>query len=102
MLGNGMHIHASLVDQDGKNIFAGKEINDRLHHAIGGVLETLYESMLIFAPSPHAWRRFEPHMFVPMGKFWATENRSVAVRVPQLTERISASNTALPVLKANP
>ncbi len=86
--GNGMHLHASLVDRDGHNIFAGSgDLNAPLRHAIGGILETLYEGMLIFAASPHAWRRLEPHMFVPMGKFWAVENRSVVARVPQLTDR---------------
>ena len=100
--GNGMHIHASLVDKDGKNIFAGRQVNEPLRHAIGGVLETLYESMLIFAPSPHAWRRFEPHMFVPMGKFWAIENRSVAVRVPQLTDKDKRIEHRVAGAEANP
>ena len=100
--GNGMHIHASLVDQDGNNIFAGKQVGETLKHAIGGVLETLYEGMLIFAPSPHAWRRLEPHMFVPMGKFWAVENRSVLARVPQLSDKDKRIEHRIAGADANP
>ena len=100
--GNGMHIHASLVDQEGNNVFAGKEVNAALRHAIAGVLETLYEGMLIFAPSPHAWRRLEPNMFVPMGKFWAVENRSVLARVPQLTDKDKRIEHRIAGADANP
>ena len=100
--GNGMHIHASLLDKDGKNIFAGQGVNECLKHAIGGLLDTLYEGMLIFAPSHHAWRRLEPHMFVPMGKYWAVENRSVLARVPQLTDKNKRIEHRVAGADANP
>ena len=100
--GNGMHIHASLTDHKGRNIFAGTQVNTPLQHAIGGVLETLYEGMLIFAPSHHAWRRLEPHMFVPMGKYWAVENRSVLARVPQLTNEDKRIEHRIAGADANP
>ena len=100
--GNGMHVHASLVDGEGNNIFAGKEVNEPLRHAIGGLLDTLYQAMLIFAPNPNAWRRLEPHMFVPMGKFWAVENRSVTVRVPQLTDKDKRVEHRVAGADANP
>ena len=100
--GSGMHIHTSLVDDQGRNIFAGQEVNPALKQAIGGILETLFEGMLIFAPSPHAWRRLEPHMFVPMGKFWAVENRSVLARVPQLTNQNKRIEHRIAGADANP
>ena len=100
--GNGMHVHASLVDKSDKNIFAGKDLNAPLKHAIGGLLETFYEGMLLFAPSPHSWRRLEPHMFVPMGKFWAVENRSVLARIPQLTDNNKRIEHRISGADANP
>jgi glutamine synthetase len=100
--GNGMHLHTSLVDSDGQNVFAGTEVGTALKHAIGGLMETLFEAMLIFAPSAHAWRRLEPHMFVPMGKFWAVENRSVLVRVPQLTDQDKRIEHRVAGAEANP
>jgi len=82
--GNGMHIHASVYDQDGNNIFSGGNDsgNSRLHHAVGGVLAALPESMAIYAPNVNSYRRFMPNSSVPMNRTWGVNNRSVAVRIP--------------------
>lgn len=41
-------------------------------------------------------------MFVPMGKFWAVENRSVTVRVPQLTDKDKRVEHRVAGADANP
>jgi glutamine synthetase len=84
--GSGLHIHISLLDKDGNNIFAGtsKEGNfsDRLRHAIGGLGETMTESMAIFAPNANSYRRHAPGNFVPATPSWGPNHRGVAVRIP--------------------
>lgn len=82
--GSGMHIHLSLVDENGKNVLAPdyKDADQTLSNAIGGLQATLAESMAIFAPNINAWRRFGPDLFVPVTKDWGVNNRSVAFRVP--------------------
>ncbi|MGH6948304.1 MAG: glutamine synthetase family protein [Kiloniellales bacterium] len=85
--GSGLHIHVSLYDKKGRNVFAGEDGSDPrgsdlLRHGIGGVLELLPESMSFLAPNVNSFRRFEPNIFVPITRSWGYENRSVALRVP--------------------
>ena len=82
--GNGLHMHVSLLDKAGNNVFDGGEAiaSDTLRHAIGGVLEVLPESMAFLAPNVNSYRRFLPDIFVPTQRSWGFENRSVALRIP--------------------
>jgi glutamine synthetase len=82
--GSGMHLHVSLVDSAGANAFddGSRAGNETLGHAIGGLGATLAEAMAIFAPNLNAYRRFGPNLFVPVAASWATNNRSVAFRIP--------------------
>ncbi len=82
--GNGMHMHVSLLDKAGKNVFDGGEAiaSDTLRHAIGGVLEFMPESMAFLAPNINSYRRYLPDIFVPTQRSWGFENRSVALRIP--------------------
>jgi len=82
--GNGLHIHCSLVDEDGVNIFddGGPDGTDMLRHAVGGMLETMDESMAFFAPNINSYRRFMPNSYVPTYPTWSHNNRSTALRIP--------------------
>ena len=84
--GSGMHIHVSLLDKDGNNVFAGNskdgEFSDTLRHAIGGLGEIMEESTAIFAPNANSYRRFAPNSFVPATPSWGINHRSVALRIP--------------------
>ncbi len=82
--GNGLHIHCSLVDDKGVNVFddGGPEGTDLLRYAIGGMLDTMDEAMAIFAPNVNSFRRFIPNSYVPTYPAWAYNNRSTAVRIP--------------------
>lgn len=86
MAGNGMHIHLSLLDGAGRNLFDDGDDNpfgaDTLRHAIGGLKETLVQSMAVFAPNRNAFRRFRPNIYVPIGATWGVNNRSLAFRIP--------------------
>ncbi|WP_150304781.1 glutamine synthetase family protein [Pseudomonas saliphila] len=83
--GNGMHVHVSLIDEDGVNIFASNpdgSLSDRLRWSIGGLLQTLPEYMAFLCPNVNSYRRFSPSFFVPCAPTWGVDNRTVAVRVP--------------------
>jgi glutamine synthetase len=79
-----MHVHASLADVDGKNVFAGDggPVTGPLAHAIGGLLETMRESMAIFAPNANSYRRFRANSYAPVAPTWGVNNRTVSFRVP--------------------
>ncbi|SDT08629.1 glutamine synthetase family protein [Pseudomonas oryzae] len=82
--GNGLHVHISLLDKDGNNIFAAENPldNDALRHAIGGVLQTLPASMAFLCPNVNSYRRFGSQFYVPNAPSWGLDNRTVALRVP--------------------
>ncbi|MSP81768.1 MAG: glutamine synthetase [Alphaproteobacteria bacterium] len=81
--GNGTHIHLSLWDRDGHNIFdEGETGSPALRHAIGGLMATMAEAMAVFAPNANSYRRIRPGAWVPMAPTWGYNNRTVALRVP--------------------
>jgi glutamine synthetase len=82
--GNGLHIHASILDEAGNNIFddGSVEGSEKLRHAMGGLQALMPESMALFAPSLNSYRRFQPDMFAPVNRRWGLNNRSAGLRVP--------------------
>ena len=82
--GNGLHVHISLLDRDGNNIFAHDDplASDSLRHAIGGVLQSLPASMAFLCPNVNSYRRFGSQFYVPNAPSWGLDNRTVALRVP--------------------
>lgn len=82
--GSGTHVHVSLLDADGRNVFAGADEygSETLRHAIGGLMATMVESMALFAPNANSYRRFRRDNFVPLCPAWAFNNRTTALRIP--------------------
>ncbi len=83
--GNGFHVHFSLLDQDGRNVFdnGGEEGTRVLQHAVAGLMQTMADSMLTFAPHLNSYRRFLPGAHAPTFASWGYENRTVAIRIPE-------------------
>jgi glutamine synthetase len=84
MAGSGLHIHVSLQDGDGRNIFAAASpLESRpLRHVIAGTLGTLSEGMALCAPGPNSYRRFRAEAYVPIHPTWSINNRGSAIRIP--------------------
>jgi glutamine synthetase len=83
--GSGMHLHVSMLDDSGRNIFSEADEGKwepTLLHALGGLSATMPESMLVFAPHANSWRRFVAQSYAPIAPTWGVNNRSVALRVP--------------------
>lgn len=82
--GSGFHIHVSVNDKAGKNIFASDdpEGSPELRYAIGGMKALLTDSMAIFAPNANSFRRFKANSYAPVAPTWGVNNRTVSLRVP--------------------
>jgi len=82
--GSGTHIHVSLLDQHGDNIFActPEAPADTLKHAVAGLQRASTDCMLMFAPHANSYRRFVLNAFVPLNDCWGFNNRTVAMRIP--------------------
>lgn len=82
--GSGMHMHFSILDLNGNNIFdnGGEEGSERLRHAVAGCLAAMPGSTLLFAPHENSYDRLVPNAHAPTGIGWAYENRTSAIRIP--------------------
>jgi glutamine synthetase len=81
--GSGMHVHMSVLDSKGKNIFVGSETRAApvLYHALGGIIHAMPDTMLTLAPHANSYRRFAPGVHAPTYGDWGHDNRMAAVRV---------------------
>ncbi len=99
--GSGMHVHFSVLDEHGKNIYVGEDgPSDALMHSVGGLLENMGESMAVFAPHQNSYRRLRPSEHAPTYASWGFDNRSAAVRVitaskpaTRIEQRVAGADT---------
>ena len=82
--GSGLHVHFSLLDEKGRNVFDNgrDDGSDTLRHAVGGLIDAMAETTLLFAPHANSYRRLRPGTHAPSAAAWGYENRTVAVRIP--------------------
>ena len=82
--GSGLHLHVSINDERGRNIFASEDPagTPLLRQAIGGMKATLADGMAIFAPNANSYRRFRANSYAPVAPTWGVNNRTVSLRVP--------------------
>lgn len=82
--GSGLHIHVSLADREGHNVFAAEDPagTPLLRQAIGGLAATVAESFLVFAPNANSYRRYRSLSYAPVAPTWGINNRTVSLRVP--------------------
>lgn len=82
--GSGLHVHASIIDAQGRNVLdaAGGEPK-RLKSICAGLLQTLQDAQLVFAPYANSYRRFQPGSFAPVDLTWGLGHRGTAVRIPE-------------------
>lgn len=82
--GNGMHMHFSVLDHEGRNVFddGTEKGTDALRSAVAGCLAAMPASTLIFAPHANSYARLVPGAHAPTGAGWGYENRTAALRIP--------------------
>ncbi|KIP99970.1 MULTISPECIES: glutamine synthetase family protein [Pseudomonas] len=84
LAGTGMHMHVSLNDAAGRNLFASEAPagTPLLRYAVGGMLASLLDSLLLFCPNANSYRRFQANSYAPLAPTWGVDNRTVSLRVP--------------------
>lgn len=82
--GSGLHVHASVIDSAGNNVLDAKGRDPvRLKSICAGMLNTMREAQLVFAPFANSYRRFQPGSFAPVDIDWGPGHRGTAVRIPE-------------------
>ncbi|GAA2617635.1 gamma-glutamylethanolamide synthetase GlnA4 [Dactylosporangium fulvum] len=73
--GNSCHVHFSLRGADGP---VGDEV---FHHAMAGLLATMREFTLFYAPNINSYKRYQSGSFAPTAVRWGDDNRTCSLRV---------------------
>ena len=86
--GNGMHVHQSLFDFDGRNAFfdaddpSGYHLSKIAKHYIAGILKYAPEFTLVTNQYVNSYKRLVAGGEAPLYLSWAQRNRSTLVRIP--------------------
>jgi glutamine synthetase len=104
--GSGFHVHASLTDESGSNVFGDPDGPDGLsalgRHAIGGVLAHAPALSALLNPTINSYKRFGPDTLAPWLIDWGLDNRSAMVRVPPERGQAARMEVRLGDATANP
>ncbi|GAA3883387.1 gamma-glutamylethanolamide synthetase GlnA4 [Leifsonia kafniensis] len=82
--GSSCHVHMSLRGLDGELVFWDEEKGERTalyNHFIAGVLHTMREFTLFYAPNINSYKRFVKGSFAPTAVAWGLDNRTCSVRL---------------------
>lgn len=95
--GSGMHMHFSMEDPAGNNLFADPSgelgMSDIMRHFIAGQLKHAKAMTAFLAPTVNSYKRIMPDSFAPFFIGWGLDNRTVYIRVP--SERGKATRVEL-------
>lgn len=82
--GSAMHIHQSLENEAGNNIFSRDDGNhsDLFMHYIAGLQRYVPAAMAFFGPNVNSYRRIAKHESAPINVQWGYDNRTCGLRVP--------------------
>ncbi|MDI9347613.1 MAG: glutamine synthetase family protein [Methylacidiphilales bacterium] len=102
--GSGMHMHYSLIDNQGKNIFddGTDKGTQELLYALGGMCKVMGEYTLFCAPNINSYRRLRHGELCPKNISWGYDNRTVALRIPSGPPVSRRIEFRLPGADANP
>lgn len=104
--GSGMHVHLSLSDQEGKNVFFDPTDDHQLSliakQFIAGIIEHIKGITLLLNPTVNSYKRLVPHHEAPVNIAWSFANRSPLIRVPSSRENGTRIELRSPDPSANP
>jgi glutamine synthetase len=80
--GNSCHIHLSLRGADGSTVFWKNGARTGLYDQfVAGVLATMADFTLLYAPNINSYKRFAAGSFAPTTIAWGQDNRTCAIRL---------------------
>jgi glutamine synthetase len=80
--GSSCHIHLSLRGRDGSLVFWDGQGRSPLYSSfVAGLLATMADFTLLYAPNINSYKRFAPGTFAPTAIAWGSDNRTCAIRL---------------------
>jgi glutamine synthetase len=82
--GSAMHIHHSVLDANGQNIFSNADGSetDAFLHFIAGLQNHMPSAIAVMAPYVNSYRRYVKDHAAPINLDWGRDNRTTGIRVP--------------------
>ena len=102
--GSAMHIHQSILDGEGHNIFSLPDgsPSPAFFHYIAGLQTYVPQVMPMFAPYVNSYRRLAPHMSAPTNVRWGYDNRTCGIRIPKSGPDARRVENRVPGVDVNP
>ena len=102
--GSAMHVHHSVIDAKGRNIFTGPGggETDAFFHFIGGLQEHMPSAIAVIAPYVNSYRRYVPDSAAPVNLEWGRDNRTTGIRIPISDPAARRIENRLPGMDCNP
>ena len=102
--GSALHIHQSLLDRNGNNIFVQDDgsASEVFLQYIAGLQRFTPALISLYAPNVNSYRRLAPDISAPITLNWGYDNRTVAFRVPQSEPAAMRVENRFPGADANP
>lgn len=102
--GSAMHIHQSIVDAEGRNIFSEPDgsASRAFFHYIAGLQNYVPQVMPMFAPYVNSYRRLAPFMSAPTNVRWGYDNRTCGIRIPKSESDARRVENRVPGVDVNP
>lgn len=102
--GSAMHIHMSVEDRSGNNVFSNPDGTPTDLHDwfIGGQQKFFHAAIALAAPYVNSYRRLVPGWAAPINLDWAEDNRTTGLRSPQASPRARRVENRVVGADANP
>ncbi|RDL36544.1 Glutamine synthetase kinase [Venustampulla echinocandica] len=115
--GNSGHMHISIVDKNGKNLFFREEkdtdaeyedianLSDLGRHFLAGLLDGLPDVMPLVAPNVNSYKRLVENFWAPVTVSWGLEHRAASIRLiapPTAKAAATRFEVRVPGADANP
>ena len=102
--GSAMHVHHSVVDDEGHNIFCGPQggETDNFYYFIGGLQKYMPAAIALIAPYVNSYRRYVRNYSAPVNLQWGRDNRTTGLRVPVSGPESRRIENRLPGMDCNP
>jgi glutamine synthetase len=102
--GSAMHVHHSVLDAKGRNIFTGPngEETPEFLNFVGGLQRHLPAAIAVMAPYVNSYRRYVKNFAAPINLEWGRDNRTTGLRVPVSSPDARRIENRLPGMDCNP
>jgi glutamine synthetase len=102
--GSSLHIHLNFLDHQKYNAFELSNNHESLFllFSVGGLIKSLKESMVFFAPHKKCYDRYKKCMFTPLKIAWGNNNRTAAIRIITRANDVRRIEHRVPCSDADP